>query len=613
MELTLMKPTGTFLRFIISIPSIMKIDNGWKIILSLLLLFFAQSYTWAQPQSEDSLLFREGEIFLSKGETEKAFWRFNRLINEYPKSPLFNEAKFRLGVCQTQLKRPNEAIQTLNELFSTFLSPSRMTQVLTLLGDNYLELKDPLNALQWYGKGLLVHGQPQEGLKKKIRAIIDPLEKEEELSQIESLYRGAYAGGYAKLKLVQLWKRRSNDPAAKKLLTEWTKEYREEDYSPQAKELLEWYRIPGKPPDTIGVILPLSGPNQPFGERVLQAIELALKEMASHGKNAPVSLAIRDSKGNPSEAEKAVEELVNVEKVIAILGPLLTITVDQAANKAQQLKVPLVTFSQKEPLPGQGGFVFQNSLIPSEQVQALVTYALKGSELRTFAVFYPNSPYGIYFKNLFTQEVVQRGGKVLGEMSYAEDQNDFSHEIKTLFKIKPIQKKEKEAQQIEGEEFRLGLSVDYLFIPDKHARVGLILPQMTYFDVSGLTFLGTNAWNGPDLIPRAGKSAEGAIFVDTFFKNSPSPVSARFVEEFRKNYQREPETLEALGYDGAKLLLEIINSKGISSPVQMRDRLRKVQNFQGVSGLKGFGENGKAIRNLLLLRITNGQIKQISP
>jgi ABC-type branched-subunit amino acid transport system substrate-binding protein len=93
------------------------------------------------------------------------------------------------------------------------------------------------------------------------------------------------------------------------------------------------------------------------------------------------------------------------------------------------------------------------------------------------------------------------------------------------------------------------------------------------FDVSGLTFLGTNAWNGPDLISIAGKSAEGAIFVDAFFKKASSPLVARFVEEFQKAYQREPETLEALSYDGAKLLLEIIRSKGISSPIQMKDEL----------------------------------------
>jgi ABC-type branched-subunit amino acid transport system substrate-binding protein len=199
----------------------------------------------------------------------------------------------------------------------------------------------------------------------------------------------------------------------------------------------------------------------------------------------------------------------------------------------------------------------------------------------------------------------------LGAVAYHEEQTDFSQEIKGFFRIKTTQKETSRRTKGE-EEFKLGLSVDGLFIPDTHDRVGLILSQMAYFDVSGLTFLGTNAWNGPDLISIAGKSAEGAVFVDTFFKKAPSPFIARFVEEFQKTYQREPETLEALTYDGARLLLEIIRSKGVSSPIQMRDELRKVQNFQGVSGLKGFGEGGKTIRTLSILRVNKGQIEQVS-
>jgi branched-chain amino acid transport system substrate-binding protein len=583
----------------------------WKLILCLLPLLFTQSPILAQPQPEDTFLFREGEILLSKGETEKALWRFKRLITDFPKSSLSNEAKFRMGICYTQLKRPKEAIRILNELFSTFLSPSRMAQVFTLLGDNFLELKEPLNALHWYGKGLLIPRQPQEELKKKVRFIIDSFDKEEELNKIESLYRGAYGGGYAKLKLVQLMKRRGNDLLAKNILTDWNKEYREADFDPQTKGLLESLRLSLKSRYTIGVILPLSGMHQPFGERALQGIQLVMKEMGFYEKNSIVSLVIRDSKGDPLEVEKAVEELVTQEKVIAIIGPLLTITVDKAAQKAQQLKVPLLTLSQKEPTYGKGEFVFQNSLTPSDQIQALVSYAIKELELRTFAIFYPNSPYGLHFKNLFTQEVIQRGGKVLGGVAYQEDQTDFGHEIKGFFKIKTAQKES--SRRTMGEEFKMGLSVDGLFIPDTHDRVGLILSQMAYYDVSGVTFLGTNAWNGPDLIPIAGNSAEGAIFVDTFFKKATSSLVVRFVGEFQKAYQREPETLEAISYDGAKFLLEIIRSKGISSPIQMRDELRKVQNFQGVSGLKGFGEDGKAIRTLLILKVKKRQIEQVSP
>jgi len=589
------------------LPSTLRRNSGWKLILALLFLLSLQSLGLAQPQPDDSALFREGEILLSKGDTEKALWRFKRLLTEFPKSPLLNEAKFRMGVCYTQLKRPQDAIRILNELIPTFLSPSRMVQVFSLLGDNYLELKDRPAALHWYGKGLLVPNQPNEELRRKVKSILDASDAEEELKSIESLYRGAYAGGYAKLKLAQLAKRQGNDILAKRFLAELEKEYRGMDYMTQVKELSEIIPLSARSKYTVGVILPLSGPHRPFGERALQGIQCAIKETDS----ALISLAVRDSKGSPWEAERAIEELVNKEKAIAIIGPLLSNEVERATKKAQQLKIPLVTFSQKESPPGKGDFVFQNSLSPSEQVQTLTDYAIKELDLRTFAVFYPNSPYGLYFKNLFNQEVVRKGGKLSGAVVYQEDQTDFTQEIKGFFKVETTQKYD--SRKKKDEEFKAAVPIEALFIPDTHDRVGTILSQMAYYDIRGLTFLGNSAWNGPGLISIGGKGAEGSIFVDAFFKKDPSPSIARFVEEFRKAYQRDPETLEALTYDGAKFIREILASKSVSSPLQLQEELRQIKNFQGASGLTGFGEDGKAIRTLFVLKVNNGEIEKVSP
>ena len=582
------------------------------IILCLLLISLAiHGPVLSQPKSpapEDSLLFREGEILFSRGEIEKALWRFKRLTTEHPRSPLLNETRFRMAICYTQLKRPKDAIRTLNELLSTFLAPPRMVQIFTLLGDNQLELKDWTKALLWYGKGLLITGQPHEELKKKVRSVIDTFDTEEELNQIESTHRGAYAGGYAKLKLARMAKKWGYDLIARKMLNELEKEYQGMDYVVPTKEVSVLVPIPKKSKYLIGIVLPLSGIHKPFGEKALEGIRLALKEKESREKPPLISLMIRDSKGSPSEVEKAVEELAKAEKAIAIIGPLLSSTVDRASKKAQQLKVPLLSLSQKEPAFGKGEFVFQNSLTPLEQVQRLVDFAVKELELRTFAVFYPNSPYGFHFKNLFNQEVARMGGKVLGTVVYQEEQTDFRQEVNGFFKVEAIQKQE--GTKRKEEEFKQGLSVDGLFIPDTHDRVGTILSQMAYFDIKGATFLGTNAWNGPGLITIAGKGAEGAIFVDAFSK---VPSVKNFIDEFQKEYQRQPETLEAICYDGARFLREILQFKSPSSPSELKEELQKFHSFQGVSGLKGFGEDGRAIRTLSILRVKNGQIEHFSP
>jgi len=584
----------------------------WNILLCFLLISLPiHGPALSQPRSpapEDSLLLREGEILFSRGEIEKALWRFKRLITEHPRSPLLNEARFRMALCYTQLKRHKDAIRALNDLLSTFLAPPRMVHLFTLLGDNHLELKELTNALLCYGKGLLVTGQPHEELKRKVRALIDTFDTEEELNQVESAHRGAYAGGYAKLKLAQMAKNWGYDLIARKMLNELEKEYPGMDYVGQVKEVSESIPILKKSKYLVGIILPLSGIQKPFGEKALQGIRLALKEKESREKHPLISLVIRDSKGSPSEAEKAVEELAKTEKVIAIIGPLLSSNVDRASKKAQQLKVPLLSLSQREPTSGKGEFVFQNSLTPLDQVQGLVAFALREMELRTFAVFYPNSPYGFHFKNLFNQEVARIGGKVLGTVVYQEEQTDFRLEIKGFFKVETLQKLE--GTKRKEEEFKQGLSVDGLFIPDTHDRVGTILSQMAYFDIRGTTFLGTNAWNGPGLISVAGKAAEGAIFVDAFSK---VPFVKNFVDEFQKEYLRQPETLEAICYDGARFLREILQSKSPSTPSELKEELRKFHPFQGVSGLKGFGEDGRAIRTLSILRVKNGQIEHFSP
>lgn len=580
------------------------------------LLFFFLSITLlapgsSQPRSpvpEDSLLFKEAEALFSKGEIERALWRFRQLTVEYPKSPLFHDARLGMAICYTQLKRPKDAIQTLNNLLPAFSAPARMIQVFTLLGENHLELKDPINTLLWYGKALLLPGTHHDELKKKTRSIIDAFDSEEQLNEVEATFRGAYAGGYAKFKLAQMASKSGHELIAKKMFSELEIEYPAMDVTARVKKPSETIPAPVKSKYSVGVLLPLGGIHKPFGEKALQGIQLAMKEKEARDKSPLVSLVIRDSRGNPVEAEKAMEEMAKGEKVIAIIGPLLSLNIDRTARKAQQLRIPLISLSQKEPITGQGNVVFQNSLTPLDQVQRLVSFAVKEMELRTFAIFYPNSPYGSHFKDLFQREVARMGGRILGTVVYQEEQTDFRQEIRGFFKVETLPRQGDPRKK--EEEFKQGLSVDGLFIPDTHERVGLILSQMSYYDIRGTTFLGTNAWNGPGLVSMAGKQAEEAIFVDAFSK---TPAVKSFIAEFQKEYLRQPETLEAISYDGARLLREILQSKSPRTPAELNEELRKIHSFLGVSGLRGFREDGKAIRTLSILRVKNSRIEHFSP
>src|SRR5262245_55184196 len=72
----------------------------------------------------------------------------------------------------------------------------------------------------------------------------------------------------------------------------------------------------------VGVYLGLSGPDAQFGIETREGIELAVDEVNAAGgiKGKPIKLIVEDDKGNPNEANNKVLQLIDRDKVIAILG-----------------------------------------------------------------------------------------------------------------------------------------------------------------------------------------------------------------------------------------------------------------------------------------------------
>jgi ABC-type branched-subunit amino acid transport system substrate-binding protein len=287
-------------------------------------------------------------------------------------------------------------------------------------------------------------------------------------------------------------------------------EFQDQPYYPQVEAFFE--RMKGEfvpEANVIGCILPLSGGNRVYGIRSLLGIELAIHAFEPHYEGMPIKLVIRDSKSSPGEAETAVEELVDEEKAMAIIGPLLSVTSEAAAKRAQELEVPIITLTQREDVAEIGDFVFQNCLTNSQQVNALVSFAIDEMRLSRFAILYPRDLYGIKLTHLFIDAVMRRGGEIMGVQSYDNEQMDFGGQIKRLVGLQDVK-----AQKGKKVDFEPVIEFDGLFIPDYSNRIGLIAPQLAYYNVIGITLLGTNAWNSPELVSEGGKYVDGSIFVD---------------------------------------------------------------------------------------------------
>lgn len=361
----------------------------------------------------------------------------------------------------------------------------------------------------------------------------------------------------------------------------------------------------------VGVLLPLSGRYATFGELVRRGMELALETHRQSGNRA-VRFLYRDTGADPALSALAVLELAEGERVMAIAGPLTAAAAPAAATQAQQLGVPLLALSQKEGLPETGDHVFRDSLTSRQQVRALVRYAMEDLQLTAFAVLSPENRLGREMAELFAGEVARRGGRIAARQSYAENATDFRRQVKLLKGENPQSPEPAPPRAGEAVPPPKPLPFEALFIPDHADRIGLIAPQLAFYGIEHLPLLGINGWNSPDLIRLAGRSVEGAVFVDGFFRHSPSPSVQEFVDRYLEKYGEEPSILEAQGYDAAGMLLSLLARPGVRTREDLRLALSRVRNYPGVTGATSFTPQGDAEKVLFLLQVQNGNIVQIN-
>ncbi len=161
---------------------------------------------------------------------------------------------------------------------------------------------------------------------------------------------------------------------------------------------------------------------------------------------------------------------------------------------------------------------------------------------------YPDDPYGRDLSRLFSKELEKRA-EVLANIAYPPEANDFGPYIKKLMEIDlrsrriPIPDDEAELKKLFQDYVP---SFDALYLPGAADRVGLLIPQLAFYNITGVKLVGSSSWHAPDLIERAGRHAEGAVFTDGFMpENKDMPELQAFIESYRSAYQEEPGILSA--------------------------------------------------------------------
>jgi len=612
-------------------------------------------------QAEDALN-RVAAIYIQQGEYDPAQAFYQRLVTQFPQSELADEARLAIIDLLILSNRPGDAIDQAQQMLGRDLDMQTRRQLWQRLADQYQSDGSLVNATVY--AYMLYRSGPENEKEQWAIQLIEAIEglNADDIDALwdrldDDLVRAHLMYRYAVVQVIM-----ENYDDALEALTALQEVYPEHIHAAEAAQLIDTLgRRLSFLPQTIGCLLPLSGPYKLYGQRALNGIELALSLMQSGEQQLPVKLVIKDSASEDGRAVAAVRALAE-EQVGAIIGPI--ITAPAAAREAQKLHIPMVTFTQKPEITAIGDYIFRHFITPQGQVKALVDYFVNGVGLRDFAILYPQETYGQTFMTLFWDEVIRQGGRLVGVEAYEPQQTDFAATIQKLvgtYYPLPVTLQARSVIQVEedpyfrkqsGDLSRLEdvlpdpvtrltglffqdpdqarvkgpaigraqqqeedsesiIDFDVLFIPDAPKTAGLILPQLAFHDIRDIYLVGTNLWHSQQLITMARDYAQNAVMADGFFVESQSQTVNRFIETYRKIYDSDPGIIEAFAFDTAWLMFKLMAQSDVQFRHTLRDTLRQVLEVDGVTGPTVFSENGEAIKHLTLLRVKGGRFIEV--
>jgi len=580
-----------------------------------------------KPLSAAALM-KIGIIQLRLENYENARMAFQRIISGYPSSSFAPDAMVEELFTYYQQGRYQEVINRGLDLVARMDSRAHLFRTYALIGDAYLIRGAVIDAIDYYARAReSATVLEQEAILNKLKEAIAQLDTAD-VAILVNHPDESLPMDFLMFQLGLNYALEEKYEDALKVLNQFLEKYPQNENRILVESLIDEIKKNSVfNRYTIGCLLPLSGPYQTFGYRALKGIELAYDRFSSKSDHPPINLIVKDSGSDPDKTLVALEELGR-EQVAAILGPIVTVEI--AAREAQARGIPILTITQKDNIPEIGDKVFRNFITPKMQVQALTTFAIESLGVNRFAILYPEETYGITFMNLFWDQLLQLGGRVVGVEAYNPAQTDFTDPIKKLVGLyyevpedlkaekdpdsapregtpsgKPQDKSRQNGEQKDDKEAEPEPVIDFdaIFIPDSPKKAGIIVPQLAYHDVNDVYLLGTNLWHSDSLIKIADQYVQGAVMPDGFFADSESPRVKEFVKVFYDTYQVMPEFIEAVVYDSAMILFNAVSQPHVRYRSDIRDELLNMEGYPGVTGLTRFDENGDAQKKLHLLRV----------
>ena len=350
-------------------------------------------------------------------------------------------------------------------------------------------------------------------------------------------------------------------------------------------------------PLKIGAILSVTGPASFLGAPEAKTLEMLVAETNKAGgvMGRQVQLIIKDSGTSPEKAFSFAKQLIDEEKVFAIIGPSTSGETMKIKGVAESGKTILLSCAAAEDIVNPvAKWVFKTPQKDSDAV-IKIFQEMKKMKISKIGVLSGNDGFGNAGKGQIEKLAPQHGITIVANEVYDAKASDLTAEV-TKIKAANVQ-----------------AIINWSVVPAqaiviKNARqIGITVPIFQSHGFGNIKY-----------VQAAGAAAEGVLFpagrllvADVLLKSNPQKtLLVKYAKDYESKYKETPSTFGGHAYDAYTILLKAIAQAKSTDKEKVRTAIEGLKGFVGTGGIFNFSptdHNGLNVDAFEMLTVKNGK------
>jgi len=347
----------------------------------------------------------------------------------------------------------------------------------------------------------------------------------------------------------------------------------------------------------IGAILAVTGPASFLGAPEAKTLEMMVEEINKKGgiKGKQIELIIKDSGANPEKALSFAKQLIEEDKVLAIIGPSTSGETMKIKSVAEEAKTILISCAAAEVIVNPvAKYVFKTPQMDRDAV-IKIFQQMKAMKLTKAGVLSSNTGFGKAGKEQIEKLAAEHGVQVVASESYDSKATDLTAEVT---KVKAA-----------GAEAIINWSIE--------PAQAIVIKNARQLDFKGPIFQ-SHGFGNIKYVEAAGEAAEGVIFpagrlliADVLPKNHPQKaVLTKYKKDYESKFKEDASTFGGHAYDAMLILTKAIEKAGSTDKEAVRNAIENLKGIVGTGGIFNFSaqdHNGLDINAFEMLTVKKGK------